>query len=78
MLKRNKFNALGMFKEYKSVDYQKMLWIGAHQEEENEVDLNLPGRQELEQCFSAAGPRPNTGPWHHLYRAARGSPGIDN
>ena len=30
------------------------------------------------QCFSTAGPRPGTGPWHQLYRAARGSPGIDN
>ena len=26
----------------------KMLWNGAHQEEENEVDLNLPGRKGLE------------------------------
>jgi len=23
------------------------------------------------QCFSTAGPRPGTGPWHQLYRAAR-------
>ena len=30
----------------------------------------------LEQCFSTAGPRPGTGPWHQLYRAARSSPGI--
>jgi len=30
----------------------------------------------LNQCFSTAGPRPSTGPWHQLYRAARGSPGI--
>ena len=30
----------------------------------------------LEQCFSTAGPRPGTGPWHQLFRAARGSPGI--
>ena len=29
-----------------------------------------------DQCFSTAGPRPDTGPWHQLYRAARGSPGI--
>jgi len=26
----------------------------------------------LEQCFSTAGSRPSTGPWHQLYRAARG------
>ena len=31
----------------------------------------------LRQCFSAAGPRPDTGSWHQLYRAARDSPGID-
>ena len=30
----------------------------------------------LHQCFSTAGPRPGTGPWHQLYRAARDSPGI--
>ena len=40
-----------------------------------------PGREAahshpLVQCFSTAGPRPGTGPWHQLYRAARGSPGI--
>ena len=27
-------------------------------------------------CFSTAGPRPGTGPWHQLNRAAKGSPGI--
>ena len=25
----------------------------------------------VDQCFSTAGPRPGTGPWHQLYRAAR-------
>jgi hypothetical protein len=25
----------------------------------------------LKQCFSTAGPRPGTGPWHQFYRAAR-------
>ena len=30
----------------------------------------------LGQCFSTAGPRPGTRPWHQLYRTARGSPGI--
>jgi hypothetical protein len=29
----------------------------------------------LDQCFSTTGPRPGTGPWHQLYRAAIGSPG---
>jgi len=32
----------------------------------------------LVQYFTTAGPRPGTGPWHQLYRAARDSPGIDN
>jgi len=32
----------------------------------------------IEQCFSTAGPLPGTGPWHQLYRTARGSPGICN
>ena len=31
---------------------------------------------DLEQYFSTARPRPGTGPWHQLYRAARGFPGI--
>jgi len=30
----------------------------------------------LGQCFSTAGPQPGTGPWHQLYGAAKGSPGI--
>ena len=30
----------------------------------------------LRLCFSTAGPRPGTGPWHQLHRAAKGSPGI--
>jgi len=30
----------------------------------------------VDQCFSTAGPRPGTGPWHQLHRAARCSPGI--
>ena len=36
-----------MFREWKRGDYQKKLWNGAHQEEENEEDLKLPGRKEL-------------------------------
>jgi len=32
----------------------------------------------LSQCFSTAEPRPGTGPWHQLYRTARGSPGISH
>jgi len=30
----------------------------------------------VEQCFSTVEPRPDTGPRHQIYRAARGSPGI--
>jgi len=30
----------------------------------------------LDQRFSTARPRPGSRPWHQLYRAARGSPGI--
>ena len=33
----------------------KMLWNGAHQEEENEVDLNLPGRKRLEDWWEEKG-----------------------
>ena len=32
----------------------------------------------LDQCFSTAGPRPGTGPWHQLYWTASDSSGIDN
>jgi len=39
------------------------------------VLVHLRGGQ-LDQCFSTAGPRLGTGPWHQLYRAARCSPGI--
>jgi hypothetical protein len=30
----------------------------------------------LDQCFSTTGPRPGTGPWHQLYRAAKRPLGI--
>ena len=41
------------------------------------VLLRLSGiKASVNQCFSTAGPRPGTGPWLQLYRAARGSPGI--
>jgi hypothetical protein len=32
---------------------------------------NLTRLDVLEQCFSTAGPRPGTGPWHQLYRVPR-------
>jgi len=48
ILKPNNFSGMGMSKEWKMGDYQKKLWNGVHQEEENEVDLNLPGRKGLE------------------------------
>jgi hypothetical protein len=34
---------MDMFREWKREDYQKKLWNGVHQEEENEEDLNWPG-----------------------------------
>jgi hypothetical protein len=37
-----------MFKEWKKGDFQKNLRNGVRQEEENEVDPNLPGRKGLE------------------------------
>jgi len=40
------------------------------------TDLGPCAPGTLEQCFSSAGPRPGTGPWHLLFRAARVSPGI--
>ena len=39
---------MDMFRERKRGDYQKNLWNGAHQEEENKVDLDLPGRKGLQ------------------------------
>jgi hypothetical protein len=38
-LKQNNFNGMEMFKELKREGYQKKLWNGVHQEEENEEDL---------------------------------------
>ena len=34
---------------------KKTLWNGAHQEEENEEDLKLPGRKILEDCWGEKG-----------------------
>ena len=48
MLKQNNCNVMDVFQEWKREDYQKKLWNGVHQEEENEVDLNVPGRMGLE------------------------------
>ena len=39
---------MDMFKEWKRGDYQSKIWNGTHQEEENEVDLNLPVWKGLE------------------------------
>ena len=48
MLKLNNFSGMDMFNEWKRGDYQKKLRNGVHQEEENEVDLNLSGQKGLE------------------------------
>jgi len=37
-----------MFREWKGVEYQKELWNGAHQEDENKVDLDQLGRKGLD------------------------------
>jgi hypothetical protein len=42
------FSGMDMSKEWKRGDCQKKLGNGVHQEEKNEVDLNLPGRKGLE------------------------------
>ena len=47
--------SVDMFNEWKREDCQKKLWSGAHQEEENEVDLNLPGRKRLEDWWEEKG-----------------------
>ena len=46
---------MDMFREWKRGDYQKKLWNGAHQEEENEEDLNLPGQKGLEDWWEKKG-----------------------
>ena len=45
ILKQNNFNGMDMFREWKREDCQKKWWNDVHKEEENEVDLNLPGRK---------------------------------
>ena len=44
-----------MFREWKRGDYQKKLWSGPHQGEQNEEDLKLPGRKGLEDCWGERG-----------------------
>jgi len=44
--------------------------------DEISLDCRKTNHSRLDQCFSTAGPRPGAGPWHQLYRAARGSPGV--
>ena len=48
ILKPNNFNGVDMSKEWKRGDYQKKLCNGGHQEEENDIDLNLLGWKGLE------------------------------
>ena len=54
-IKTNNCNGMDMFQEWKREDYQKKLWNGVHQEEENEVDLNVPGRTGLEDWWREKG-----------------------
>jgi len=46
---------MDMFKEWKRGDCKNKLWNGTRQEEENEVDLNLPGRKGLEESDGRKG-----------------------
>ena len=46
---------MDMSRERKRGDYQKRLWNGAHQEEENEEDLKVTGRKGLEDCWGEKG-----------------------
>ena len=46
---------MDMFQEWNREDYQKKIWNGVHQEEENEVDLNVPGRTGLEDWWGKRG-----------------------
>jgi len=48
---------MNMSKEWKRGDCQNKLWNGIHQEEENEVDLNLPGQNGLEDWWEKTGRR---------------------
>jgi hypothetical protein len=48
ILRQKNFNGVDVFKEWKREDCQMKLLNGVHEEEENEVDLNLPGRKGLE------------------------------
>jgi hypothetical protein len=58
----------------------KLVCVQPHQlPSEDVVDRlqhNKLYRHGLGQCFLNARPPSGTGPWHQLYRAARGSPGI--
>ena len=47
-IKTKQLQWYGNFQRMEKGDCQKKLWNGVHQEEENEVDLNLPGRKGLE------------------------------
>ena len=46
---------MDMSKEWKRGDCQKKLWSGVYQEEENEVDQNLPGWNGLEDWWEKTG-----------------------
>ena len=46
---------MDIFQEWKREVYQKKLWNGVHQEEENVVDLNVRGRTGLEDWWGEKG-----------------------
>jgi hypothetical protein len=51
----NNFNGMDTSKGWKREDCQKKLWNGVHREEENEVDLTVPGRKGLEDWWEKMG-----------------------
>ena len=68
-----KFKKIGWVLTSKSVgagpsSYEKRIYRAAVSQKLRDIALD--------QCFSTAGSRPGTRPWHQLYRAARGSLGI--
>ena len=54
-IKTKQLQCVDMSKEWRRGDYEKKYWNGGHQGEENEVDLNLPGRRGLEEWWEKRG-----------------------
>ena len=68
--------AHGLFKVNKLGRFIIMLLILISSIVFDHTNICKDGDHGLNQCFSTAGARSGTGPWHQSYRAARGSPGL--